>query len=184
MSENITIARPYAKAIFDIAKKSNMLNEWDNILSYLSITINNETVIDFIKNKTISCEVKSKIIIESIDFQNAFSSDIQVFCTNFINSLSYYGRLACIKDIYSLYKNYVNIELGRVEAIVKVAYSINNLQKEEITNCLSNKFNKKVSALFEVDENLLGGFCVKTGDYVLDASIVGNLNSLRTKIMI
>lgn len=184
MSENITIARPYAKAIFDIAKSGNMLTEWDKLLSYLSIMISDEIVIYFIKNKTISHELKSNLIIEVIDFQNTFSKDIQSFCINFISSLSYYGRLLCIKDIYALYKNYVNIELGRVEALVKVACSINNVQKEDIINCLSNKFNKKISALFEVDENLLGGFWVKTGDFVLDASIVGNLNSLRTKIMI
>ncbi|HIH2762158.1 MAG TPA: F0F1 ATP synthase subunit delta [Candidatus Azoamicus sp.] len=184
MSENITIARPYAKAIFSIAKSGDMLNEWDKVLSYLSIMMTDEVVVYFIKNKTISHELKSKLIIEFIDFQDTFNKDIQIFCINFINSLSYYGRLLYIKDIYSLYKNYVNIELGRVEAIVKVASSINNVQKEEIINCLSSKFNKKISALFEVDESLFGGFWVKTGDFVLDASIVGNLNSLRTKIMI
>jgi len=184
MSENITIARPYAKAIFYIAKSNNMLNEWDKLLSYMSIMIDDEVVVNFVKNKTISHELKSNLIIDFIDFQNTFSKDIQKFCINFINSLSYYGRLLCIKDIYALYKNYVNIELGRIEAVIKVAYSINNIQKEEIINCLSKRFDKKISALFEVDEGLLGGFWVKTGDFVLDASVIGNLNSLRTKIMI
>lgn len=184
MAENITIARPYAKAIFAIAKENNMLNEWDKLLSYLSIMIDGEVVFNFIKNKTISHEVKSNLIIEFIDFQNTFNKDIQIFCTNFISSLSYYSRLLCIKDIYVLYKNYVNIELGRIEAVVKTAHTIDNLQKEEIIKCLSIKFNKKISALFEIDESLFGGFLVKTGDFVLDASIAGNLNSLRAKIIV
>ena len=97
---------------------------------------------------------------------------------------AYYGRLLCIKDIYALYKNYVNIELGRIEVVIKVASAISNIQKDEIINCLANKFDKKISAFFEVDESLLGGFLVKTGDFVLDSSLIGNLNSLRTKIMI
>jgi len=184
MAENITIARPYAKAVFHIAKNANMLNEWDKFLSYLSIMINDEVVVSFIKNKTISYDIKSNLIIEFIDFENTFSKDIQNLCVNFINSLSYYGRLLCVKDIYALYKNYVNIELGRIEVVIKVASTISNIQKDEIIICLANRFNKKISAFFEVDENLLGGFLIKTGDFVLDSSLIGNLNSLRTKIMI
>ena len=40
MSEYITIARPYAKAIFDIAKKTNSLSQWEHFLSCLSSIVN------------------------------------------------------------------------------------------------------------------------------------------------
>jgi len=183
MSENITIARPYAKAIFDIAKNSNMLNDWDKLLSYLSIMMNDSGIVYFIKNRTIGYADKSCVIVDFLDFRETFNKDIQVLCSNFISVLSYYGRLLCVKDIYTLYKQYMNLELGRVETVVKVAYAINSTQKEQIIDCLSKRFDKKVSALFEVDEELLGGFLVKNGDFVFDASIVGNLVSLRTKIM-
>ena len=56
MSE-ITIARPYAKAIFNIAKKNNKFDEWDNVLSYLSIITSDKNVVDLIKNKTIGHEI-------------------------------------------------------------------------------------------------------------------------------
>lgn len=183
MSENITIARPYAKAIFDIAKNSNTLNDWDKLLSYLSIMMNDSDVVFFIKNRTIGYSDKSSVIVDVLDFRTTFNKDIQLLCVNFVNVLSYYGRLLCMKDIYTLYKQYMNLELGRVEAVVKVASAITSVQKEQIIECLSKRFDKKVSALFEVDEGLLGGFWVKNGDFVFDASIAGNLVSLRTKIM-
>ncbi len=183
MSESITIARPYAKAVFDIAKSRNMLNEWDKFLSYLSIMTNDDNVVNFIKNRTIGYNDKSRVIIDFLDSRNSFSKNIWSVCVNFVNVLAYYGRLLCVSDISILYKQYMNAELGRVEAVVKVAHAINGSQKELIVDCLSKRFNKKVSALFEIDEGLLGGFLVKTGDFVLDASIAGNLVSLRTKIM-
>jgi len=183
MSESITVARPYAKAVFDLAKNSDMLNEWDKLLSYLSIMMNDEDVIGFIKNRTISYNDKSRIIIDFLESRNFFSNNIQSLCVNFVNVLAYYGRLLCVNDIYFLYKQYMNLELGRIEAVVKIACTISSSQKEQIIDCLSKRFNKKVSALFEIDKDLLGGFFIKTGDFVLDASIAGNLVSLRTKIM-
>jgi len=184
MSEYITIARPYARAIFDIAKKNDALNEWDKLLSYLSIMTSDHTVISFIKNRTIDCNDKARVIVDFLDLHDSFDKNVLNLFSNFINVLSYYGRLLCIRDIYDMYKQYMNVELGRIDAIVKVAYTLNSSQKEHIINCLAKRFDKKVSALFEIDEGLLGGFLVRTGDFVLDASITGNLVSLRTKIMV
>lgn len=184
MSEYITIARPYAKAIFCIAKKYNSLSDWDNFLSFLSIVVSDSSVASIIKNRTINYNDKSEIIVDFFKSNTTFDKDSCNFFYNFINNLAYHGRLLCIKDIYFLYKQYMNLELGCIDAIVKIPCVISSDQKDDIINCLSKRFNKKVSALFEVDERLLGGFLVKIGDFVLDASIAGNLSSLSTKIML
>lgn len=180
MSEYITIARPYAKAIFYVAKKTGSLDDWNTFLSYLSDIISDSNINSLIKNRTINYNEKSKIISSFFDFDET----IQNFFINFINILSYYNRLLCVKDIYFLYKQYMNIELGCIETVVRVSCVVNSYQKDDIVNFLAKRFDKKVSAIFEVDESLLGGFLVKTGDFVLDASIAGNLTSLSTKIML
>jgi F-type H+-transporting ATPase subunit delta len=182
MSDSITVARPYAKAVFDLAKQKNILDEWDKLLSYLSIMMSDDNVVHFIKNRTISYNDKSRIIVDFLKSCNFFNDNIQSLSINFINVLAYYGRLLCVRDIYFLYKQYMNLELGRVEAIIRVACAMNNSQKDQMIDSLSKRFNKKILALFEIDKDLLGGFVVKTGDSVLDASVAGNLVSLRTKI--
>jgi len=182
MSENITVARPYAKAIFNIAKRKNKLDEWDKILSYLSIIINDHNIVNFIKNRTISYDNKSRVIINLLGFYISLNENTKDYINNFLNILSYHNRFLCVENICNLYKQYMNLELGYMHVIVKVAYDIDNSQKKHIIDCLSNKFNKKILALFKVDKKLLGGFLVKIDDFVLDASIAGNLASLRTKI--
>lgn len=184
MSEYLTIARPYAKAIFCIAKKYNSLEDWNSILSCLSNILVDINIISFIKNRTINYSDKSRVITDLFDFDVSFDKNQHLFFVDFINVLSYYGRLLCIKDIYFLYKRYMNVEIGCIDAIVKVSCTVNNYQKDDIVNYLSKKFDKKVSAVFDVDESLIGGFLVKVGDCVLDASIAGNLSSLNTKIML
>lgn len=184
MSDNITIARPYAKAVFDLAKNTGTLEDWDIFLSHFSNAISESTVVFFIKNKTISYSDKSQVIVNFLKSCKFFGCNGQNFFINFVSVLAYYGRLLCVKDIYFLYKQYMHLELGCIEVSVSTAYSVNSLQKEQIVSSLSKKFNKKVSIFFELDKNLLGGFLVRIGDFVLDASIAGNLDSLRTKIML
>lgn len=183
MADSITIARPYAKAVFDLAKQNNMLDKWEALLACLSMMTNHNTVVHFIKNRTMSYNVKSRVIIDCLKSNKFFDSSNQSLFSNFINILAYYERLLCVKDIYFLYKQYMNLELGCIEATVTAACTINSTQKDQIIDCLSKRFNKKISALFETDKGLLGGFSVKVGDFVLDASVAGNLVSLRTKIM-
>lgn len=185
MSEYITIARPYAKAVFDLAKNSNSLEEWDSFLSYLSSIVNDSSIISIIKNRTINYNDKSRMIISFFDnFDTTLDKKIIKHFNDFIYVLAYYGRLLCIRDIYNVYKQYMNQELGCIDAVIKVSCVISSYQKDDIVNSLAKRLEKKVNALFEVEENLLGGFLIKIGDSVLDASIIGNLQSLSSKIML
>lgn len=183
MSENITIARPYAKAIFNIAKNNDTLGDWDQLLSFWSAIIKNDSVVSFVKNRTISYSDKLLVIIKILDFCDILDKEIYFLCVNFIDVLLYYGRFVFIEDIYTLYKQFMNLDLGCMEVSVETASVITNIEKERIIYYLSKRFGKKMLVLFEVDEKLLGGFLVRSGDFVFDASIAGNLVSLRTKIM-
>lgn len=183
MSESMTIARPYAKAIFNLAKNTNTLEEWDNFLSYLSVITNEISIINFIKNKTIYHTEKSKNVLNLLESCNAIDEKIKENSKNFIDLLAFNNRLFCIKEVTLLYKEYMNLELNRIEAVVKTACAVNNLQKDQIINSLSKKFNKNILASFELDEEIIGGFIVKIGDFVLDGSVIGNLRSLRAKII-
>lgn len=183
MSENMTISRPYAKAIFHIASKRNLLNEWDKILSSLAAIINNDLLSNFLGNRTIAQNIKSELVVDLLKSTNCYNNNLDKEVNNFIKILSLHGRLLYVKDIYFLYKIYMNNKLGRAEAVIRVAYPLSNTQKEHIVEYLSTRFNKQILASFIVDNGLLGGFLAKIGDFVLDASVYGNLVSLRAKII-
>ncbi len=180
---NLTIARSYAKAVFNVAVSNNKLSEWNKVLFFLSSLIDQKLVVCFLKNKTISRSDKVGLLLDIVNSNSLIEIDFKIFCKNFLYTLSSNDRLIYLKDIYYLYKEYMNNKIGFIEVVVKVAYSLDSIQKEHIIDVLSKKFNKKVSASFFIDEKLLGGFLVKAGDFVLDASVLGNLVSLRSKIL-
>lgn len=183
MAENITVSRPYAKAIFHVASNNNLLDDWDKILSSLSEILSNESIKLFLLDKSIKQFDKSNLVIDLLKMLDVYKSSFSKEIDNFIKVLSLHGRLLYIKDIHFLYKSYMNDKLGRAEAIIMVAYPINNSQKDNIVKYLSKRFNKHILASFFVDDKLLGGFLAKVDDFVFDASVYGNLISLRTKIM-
>ena len=169
MSENMAIARPYAKAIFHVATNNNLLDEWDKILSFLSIFVSDNLFNKFLCDKTIFQDEKVDIVLGLLKSCDCYSDDFGSKIDNFIKVLSLHGRLMYVKDIYFLYRSYMNAKLERVEAVIKVAYPLGNEQKEHIVAYLSKCFNKQILASFVVDDGLLGGFLVKIDDFVLDA---------------
>lgn len=183
MSENMTIARPYAKAIFHVAFNSKLLDEWDKVLSFLSMFINDNLFNRFLSDKTVFQDKKVDIVLDLLKSCDCYSDSFGKKMSNFIKVLSLHGRLMYVKDIYFLYRSYMNTKLECVEAVIKVAYPFGEEQKEHIIAYLSKRFNKQILASFVVDDGLLGGFLVKIDDFVLDASVYGNLVLLRTKIM-
>jgi len=48
MAEISTIARPYATAIFNLAKENKSLSDWSNMLSLLSNVVSESQIKDFI----------------------------------------------------------------------------------------------------------------------------------------
>jgi F-type H+-transporting ATPase subunit delta len=56
MAEAITIARPYANALFDIALEKNELKEWSDLLSVLAQVCSQAEVQSIITNPAIDDE--------------------------------------------------------------------------------------------------------------------------------
>ena len=59
MAELATIARPYANAVFDLAKRDQMLDQWSRMLSTLSATADHETVQVFLQSPDLPASAKA-----------------------------------------------------------------------------------------------------------------------------
>src|SRR5690554_3294158 len=64
MAENITIARPYAQAVFDLAREKNTFDEWSRVLELLSVVVADPQMAKVIGNPGVSSETLANLIIE------------------------------------------------------------------------------------------------------------------------
>lgn len=176
MLERATLARPYAKAIFEVASKSNTQAKWHSYLQVLNLIAQNSKVINLLKDRTIPLQRVANMFLEFS--QNHLDEQGK----NLITLLIFHRRMEVLPEISALYKalweereNRVEVELS---SSVKLDTNEQNYLKEQIGKYLS----KTVNLQCKVDKDLLGGFLARAGNYVIDGSILGYLTNLKEQM--
>jgi F-type H+-transporting ATPase subunit delta len=93
-----------------------------------------------------------------------------------------FHRINDIDAIVSALASYVNAELGIAVAEVRSATSLSPEEIDELASTLSKKVGKRVELDIKTDPKLLGGFVVKIGSEIWDASVIGKINRFRESL--
>lgn len=67
-------------------------------------------------------------------------------------------------------------------ATVVTAFSLTEVQKEQIRKKLETAAGYEISLREIIDKSLLGGFKIKLGDWIYDASLKGTLEKLKNDL--
>lgn len=177
MSEKMTIGRPYAKAVFALAKNNKNYTPWSELLSFLCKFMSEKSIIDLIKNPVISIEQKFNFIVK------IFDNTLEAQHVNFIHLLSKHKRLLYINEISELFHFYMEKEQGILRVEVISASGINKEGRDRLISILSKKFDKNVSIKFTVDSKLLGGVIIKVQDNVYDGTLKESLIGLKNLLI-
>ncbi|MDA8561747.1 F0F1 ATP synthase subunit delta [Gammaproteobacteria bacterium] len=167
-----TIARPYSKAVFELAIKDNALLDWEDMLRNAADLSKLDDVNFLLSNPEISSDQLADLFIEC----SGKSSDVEK--TNFIKLLAMNNRLSVLPQILILFISYrLNYEKSINVKIVS-AFDVSDSYKEKFILKLNSRLQKNVSLECEVDPLLLGGAIISAGDMVIDGSVRGKLNRL------
>jgi len=173
MLDNVTIARPYASAVFEHAQEEGNMEQWSSLLETLSLIVQDEQMRLILSSPKISHEQLLELITGIIGEQKSATS------INFIKVLISANRLKYVSYIYELFEKRRAEAEGRMEIDVLTAYELESNQVEKISDAMSGKLGKKVNISSVIDKSLIGGMIIKAGDSVIDASIRGRLVALR-----
>ncbi|MGE5386806.1 MAG: F0F1 ATP synthase subunit delta [Betaproteobacteria bacterium] len=176
MAETVTIARPYAEALFRVAKESGALAKWSERVGLLAQVAGNPEVRAAIGHPN----VDGSQLVEL--FRSASGSAADVELSNFIQLLADNDRLACLPEIASLYESYKQAEEGTQEAEIVSAFPLNDEQVKALTPQLETYFKTRLQTSVKVAPELIGGIKVVVGDRVLDVSVRGKLDAMATAL--
>ena len=205
MADLSTLARPYAKAAFDYANENGVVNEWENFLFIASTVVSDKSFSTWLDNPAVSAEHKSAALIDLYDTQiaspndsafkqllgetrgvrpdsNASYPNVSVALSNFVKQLSEQERLALLPEVYEHYRRHKAISLKQLDAYVTSAYPLTDAQRETLQTRLAASLNASVVIHESVDPSLLAGATIKVGDKVIDDSIRGKLQQLKTQL--
>ncbi|MCR9296189.1 MAG: ATP synthase F1 subunit delta [bacterium] len=111
-----------------------------------------------------------------------FRNRVHPLLLNFLKVLCRRDRIASLRTIQTTAVQMREEALGKQRVIVQTAQALSDEQKATIAEALKNKLGKDAVLIEQVDESLLGGIVLRIGDKVLDGSILGRMNSIRSVV--
>jgi F-type H+-transporting ATPase subunit delta len=172
MAELATLARPYANAVFDIAKGAGDLDRWSRMLVCLGAVAADRSVRQLLEAPEMPDEQKAFRLADICgdELDDRARKMIQVLARN--------KRLGLIGEIRDQFEELKALDEKVLEVEVVSARPLSSEQEESIRSALANRYQREVTMSSRVDEHLLGGAVIRAGDTVIDGSVRGKLDKL------
>ena len=172
MAEQSTIARPYANAVFALAKQESALDRWSSMLNLLGATVQDERVQRLLDTPDVADVQKAYKLAEIC------GDELDDRGKRFLQVLADNDRLELIGAVRDEFEALKALEESKLEVEVVSAYPVSDDQAQRLTQALAKKFEKEVSLTSRVDDSLIGGAVIRAGDTVIDGSLRGKLEKL------
>jgi F-type H+-transporting ATPase subunit delta len=177
MLEKTTIARPYARAAFEVAAEEDAFKSWSELLHILALAVADPQMSPLLHNPRVSDEQLLDIVNSLVGQAPGDSQQ------RFIRLLIDNGRLQYATQIEELFEQSRLDAEGMARVNVIAAHSLESAQKEKIKAAMTKRLDKQIELSAETDEKLIGGAVIRYGDSVIDASIRGQLEALRNQLL-
>ena len=176
MAERATIARPYAKAAFAVARERHALAAWSKTLQIAAALVADERVDALITSPNVSAD-------QLVDlFSNLSGTGPDDEVRNFVRLLAKNRRLALLPDIAAHFE-ILRSEVENTAAVeVTSAIALSAEQQAKLAVALKTRLQRDVVMTTSVDPSLIGGAVIRSGDLVIDGSLKGRLARLRTEL--
>ncbi len=176
MAQLITIARPYAEAVFALAKEAQNMAEWSEELANLALISQDDAMQAMIKNPKYSGEDIVTV------FTGVMGDSLTKEGKNLLVAMAENKRLAALSDVAEAFEALRAKDEKRVLATVISAREVTVEQKKILSAALNAKFDAEVEITYEEDSSLIGGIKIKVGDWAMDGSATTQLNKLGAAI--
>ncbi|MFT3760326.1 F0F1 ATP synthase subunit delta [Thauera sp.] len=171
MAENVTIARPYADAAFELARGAGALGPWSEALDRLAALAADPDMRACIADPNLSA---SQLVQLVLDVAGTLSAEQQ----NFVRVLVDNERLQLLPEIRDLFVALKNEHEGVLEAEIASAFPLDDASLASLKSDLEARFKAKLNIQVHIDPALIGGVRIAVGDEVIDASVRGKLANM------
>jgi F-type H+-transporting ATPase subunit delta len=172
MAELATIARPYAEAVFRLAKQSNALPAWSDALNLIAMVYQDPQMRAAMANPKVTSADIERLLLAIC------GERIDGVARNLIQLLVHNRRLSVLVEIRESFEQLKREDEGKLDAKISSAFPMEDAQRNQVVNLLSSRFKRKINATVTVDPDLIGGIKVEVGDKVWDASVRGRLQTM------
>ena len=176
MAENVTIARPYAEAAFQLARDESALAGWADALERMVAVAIHPDMQSCLDSPRLQPAQLATL------FLGVVGEVLTASQKNFVQVLVENSRLAVLPEIRDLFVTLKNAHEGSKKALIASAFPIETAAQQQLVADLERRFACKIQASVSLDPELIGGVCITVGDQVIDASVRGKLAVMATAL--
>ena len=175
MAELATLARPYAEALFQVARKGDLAQARRQLVAMAGVAANPQ-----LRQFAAAPQSEAAQVFDVIT--SVVDQPLSDASKNLLRTVIANGRLAVLPEIALQFHALVNAHAGVSDAIVYSAFPIEPAQLAEVVATLEARFKRKLDATVEVQPELIGGIRVVVGDEVLDTSVKARLEQMKAAL--
>ncbi len=171
------IARRYAGAIFDLARKQNTLDRTLEDVKEIARLFSIRKLAYLLREPKVSVQRKETALRQALSSRVLPTSLNLALLIVDRQLVDFMPNIA--SELEQLVLNYKNEAVAQVTT----AQPMDARQKTLVAQALANKTGKKILMVSRVDPNILGGVIARVGDQVIDGSVRYRLNALRQHLL-
>lgn len=170
------IAEVYARALFEVAKEHDILDEiHDDLGAFATALEENRELAVFFFSPYFSSEEKKD------GLKRAVTGADPIFM-NFLEALLERHRMPVIFRMRTRFEQLWDEEKKLLPVEITSSVQLDKEIVQSIGERIGEQTGQKVELSSKVDPEILGGLVVRVGNFVLDASIRNRLNQLRKQV--
>ena len=176
MADLTTIARPYAKAVFQQARRDKALEKWSEQLALLVAVTEDPLMQTFLDSPDVDAGEKCQAVLD------VGGEKLGAEAGNFVRLLAENRRLDALSSIATVYEDFRAEAEQSIEAEVVSARALTKEQEKRLITALKKRLDRDVTIKCTVDKNLIGGAVIRAGDLVIDGCVPTKLNQLAASL--
>ncbi|HLF10096.1 MAG TPA: F0F1 ATP synthase subunit delta [Gammaproteobacteria bacterium] len=183
MADFSTVARPYARAVFELASAAGQLREWSEGLAAAAAVLNDAAAKSFLARPELTDQQRA-------EFVQAICADVKgadlwrsQHGQNLLRLLVENDRLTALPGIAAQFDALKAQAENKVKVTLVSAVEVDRGVAEKVTQALQKKLGRTVELELTIDPALLGGAIIRAEDMVIDGSVRTRLQRLAENLI-
>jgi F-type H+-transporting ATPase subunit delta len=176
MAELRTLARPYAKAVFELAREAGAFQHWSQTLRTLSAAVTDPKVAVLLADPRLSRHDLAGVLTA------ALGAKLDGPGRNLASLLAENHRLTALPAIAEGFEALRAEAEKRVEVEITTAAAVAEAGQQALVAAVRKRLAREVKVEWKTDPALVAGAVIRAGDLVIDGSVAGELAGLRAAL--
>ena len=171
------VVKRYATALFDLAASEGAMAKYEEEVKVIVRALHDEP--DFmgvLNNHKVTKENKISLV------ENVFTDKVSNPIVGLLVLLVKKGRQGDLLDVLEAFLERVKAESGITKAVITSAVPLTEAQLTAIKEKLEAGTKTKIEIETIVDTSIIAGLVIRVGDKVVDASIKGEMQTLKKQL--